>query len=252
MSKDAKRNLRNVMAFVMADREVNPDEQRFIKSLQDRLDISDAELREIIAAVKAAPGKIMMPRDPAAADETVRMLEEAAVADGQISARERRALDRLKQAARSRADSAEAAKAAREIEAATEEVYRHFNAWDAPVRAEKIAAIGAYGGDAVVPLLKTLESYRTPEGSADALEMKALVAEQLGSLNDQRATYYLAQQVSIGDVDDEVTSAALRFAAAGALGQLTGLGFTADQDGVDAVRKWWFATGSKQYETLAY
>ena len=104
----------------------------------------------------------------------------------------------------------------------------------------------------MISLLRVLETGRVPEGAADGLELKTLVAEHLGRLGDERAVYYLAQQVTIGEMDDEVTNGELRFAVAEALGRIADRPFSRDQGGVEAARKWWFAEGLRRYDHLAY
>ena len=137
------------------------------------------------------------------------------------------------------------------LDAAVEEVYAGFGDWDEATRRSKFAVVGAFGRPAIVPLLRMLESYRTPDGSADPLEMRILVIDQLAALGDERAVYYLAQQIAL-DGADEVTGPAVRAAAAEAIGRIVGQPFARGDAGVAAARQWWRAGGMKQYDSLIF
>ena len=137
-----------------------------------------------------------------------------------------------------------------EITAAVEEIYTDFASWDDDTRRAKLQAIGSRGRAASKFLLAILESYRAPDGMDDTLEMKALTARQIGKLGDERAIYYLAQQINIGDGDDDVTSAVLRGACASAIGQIVGEKFSSDERGVNAARQWWDDIGRQEYNRL--
>ena len=119
-------------------------------------------------------------------------------------------------------------------------------------RRAKLQELAAMGRGVVVPLLRVLESYKSPDGAPNALSLKARVAETLGELGDDRAVYYLAQQVNIGEQEDEITNAALRRASAAALGALVGAEFSADDEGVAAARQWWQGSGRRVYDRLAF
>jgi tellurite resistance protein len=261
MDDKTRQDLANVMVFALVDGEVSDQEKRFIDALRIRLGVSDAELRDLVQQVRINPKHVVVPADAAEAAETVRLLVDLAAADGVIDPAEREVL--VKIARRAGMDQAtlegmigpagEAAEAGEaQIDARVDEVYARFGAWDGSTRRAKLAEIAAYGRQAVPALIGLMESYRVPDGCGDSLELKALLAEQLGGLGDERAVYYLAQQVNIGDVDDEVTNAALRHAAAEALGQIVGEALSRDQEGVEAARTWWFAVGSRRYDKLAY
>jgi len=111
-----------------------------------------------------------------------------------------------------------------------------------------VTAAGAAGA---VLLLRILESYRTPDNAANALELKTMACEQLGDTADARAAYYLAQQVSIGDGEDEISSPELRTAAAEAMGKVVGEPFSRDSDGIDAARSWWSSPAAAEFQQLA-
>jgi len=95
-----------------------------------------------------------------------------------------------------------------------------------------------------------LESYRRPDGCETTVAMKTLLAEALGQIGDRRAVYYLSQQVSIGDSDDEITSAELRAACAHAIGRIAGVEFPRDESVVLAARQWWLDSGGDEYNQL--
>jgi len=136
-----------------------------------------------------------------------------------------------------------------EINAAIDRMYVKFCEWSDDERRSRCEAIGAHGTAAVIPLLHVVESYRNPDGG-EGRRMKAMIIDQLAAIGDDRVVYYLAQQVSLGDTDDEVTCAALREAAAEAVGKIAGKGFTRDRAGVLACRDWWAGEGTKTYRTL--
>lgn len=261
MDDKTRQDLANVMVFALVDGQVSDQEKRFIDALRIRLGVGDAELRDLIQQVRINPKRVVVPADAAAAAETVRLLVDLAAADGVIAPAEREMLVKIaRQAGLDQAtlkgmigpagEDAEAGEA--QIGARVDEVYAGFGGWDGSARRAKVAEIAAYGRQAVPALLGLLESYRVPDGCDDSLELKALVAEQLGKLGDERAAYYLAQQVNIGDIDDEVTNVALRHAAAEALGRIVGESFSRDQEGVTAARTWWFVVGSRRYDKLVH
>jgi len=261
MDETTKRNMRNVMVFALADGDLNAHERRFIETLRDRLGLDTEEFRALVEEVRNDPKRLTLPREPQEAQEAIRLLVEAAWVDGHIGQTEHRLLRRLTEHAGLDAAVAEglisptaevAAPASEKLEALVDEIYASFAAWDESVRREKLAAVAAAGRGATEVLLRVLESYRVPDGAPNALELKALVAEQLGGLGDARAVYYLAQQVNVGELDDEVSNAALREACAEALGRLVGRPFSRDAEGVEAARKWWFTEGIRQYDTLLY
>lgn len=134
----------------------------------------------------------------------------------------------------------------------TDEIYEQFPSWPEATQREKLGQFASAGGAAVVPLLRIIESYRTPDGAANTLALKVMVCQHLGRLGDDRAVYYLSQQISLGDAEDEINSAALRYAATEALGRIIGKPFTPDAQGVQAARDWWVGPGRARYDQLAF
>jgi len=261
MSTQAERNMRNVIVLALADGTLSDEEKRFIDELRIKSGIGDEQFRRLCRQVREEPGKLAMSADPQEVREGIALLAEAAAADGRISPSEQELLQRLGQrvgmddaAINGLIDSLAAAQTAREgqIETLIKEIYAGFAGWDERTRNEKLAAVGAFGRAATMHLVRALESYRTPAGAADALEVKKFIAVQLGLGGDDRAAYYLAQQVNIGDADDEITNSALRCAAAEALGKLVGESFGPDQAGVEQARGWWQLAGHTRYDRLAF
>jgi len=261
MNVDAKRDIKNVIAMAVVDGAFADDEKQFVKDLRARLGMGDEEFARAVEEVRAERGKFHLPRDPAEAEAALRVLAEAAAADGVMTQQEQSLLDRL--ARHVGLDESKVSAMLDEItgvgrereakaEAMLEEMYHQFAGLDDQARREKLDAVAKLGRAAVVPLLQVLESYRVPDGAPGTIELKILVTEQLGKIGDARATYYLCQQVNISDVDDEITNSALRAAAAEALGKIVGEEFTRDPEGVDAARKWWLAKGHIDYNQLAY
>ena len=134
----------------------------------------------------------------------------------------------------------------------SDEIYQQFAGWLETTQREKLDQFASAGDAAVVPLLRILESYRTPVGAANTLALKTMVCQHLGRLGDGRAVYYLCQLISLGDADDEINSAALRYAAAEALGRIIGKPFTPDAQGVQTAREWWLGPGRVRYDQLAF
>jgi hypothetical protein len=139
-----------------------------------------------------------------------------------------------------------------ELSHLADEIYQQFAGWPEPTQREKLDQFASAGEAAVVPLLRILESYRTPVGAANTLALKTMVCQQLGRLGDDRAVYYLCQQISLGDAEDEINSAVLRYAAAEALGRIIGRPFSPDAKGVQAAREWWLGPGRVRYDQLAF
>ena len=257
MNERAASNLRNVIVLALVDGQLSDEEKQFIDVLRTKLGIDEGEFRDLCEQVRRDPKQLSLPRDAVEAEEAIRLLVEAAMADAQAGEREWKLLARLAAKAGLETSSieqmlAEAGGAHQdEMEALAVEIYASFAQWDDPTRSEKVAALARCGRESVPPLQRLLERYRVPDGAAAALGLKTLVAAQLGRVGDDRAAYYLAQQVNIGDIDDENTNGALRSAAAEALGRVVGQEFSRDQDGVVAARAWWFSHGLPQYDRLA-
>jgi len=258
---DSTKDLRNVIVFALADGDFNDDERAFVANLAGEAGIGQEELARLTAEAEAGGQKLSLPRDADKARRAIELLAGTAAVDGVVSDKERRMLMRIARRLEIEDTIVEemigralagATVDESEVESRLEDIYAHFNSWDGATRAAKLDEFAHIGRQAVEPLLRLLESYRVPDGAENALELKRLVVEKLGDLGDGRAAYYLVQQVSIGDLDDEITCGALRCAAAGALGKITGKGFTADQAGVAAVRAWWASrpTDRAQYDKL--
>ncbi len=243
--------------YLLVDGELADEEKRFIESLRAKLGVVGEDFERLCQQVREDPKRLSLPTGRGRAQATLRLLVEAAASDAVISDPERRLLGRVAgRVGLNESDLNELIASVSgahdgQLEAMLEEIYAGFAGWDEAVRREKVEALAAFGRASVLPLLRVLESYRKPEGAADALELKALAAEQLGKIGDDRAVYYLAQQVNIGEMDDEVTSAALRCISAEAVGRIVGEPLTPDRQGVEAARQWWFAQGIRQYDRLA-
>ncbi len=253
-----ERALQNIIAFAMADGEFTDEERDYLDTLRHQLGIDDETYQRILHETAEGAKSLKIPQSPEDVRELIHRLVQVAASDHDVSDTERKLLARIANHAGVPLDEVRVL-IARELDAVgndtltpkdpaadaamerlTATIYKEFNAWDQAARQAKLAEVAAAGCQAVIPLLRLLESYRVPDGAASALELKALVVGQLGQLKDKRAVYYLIQQVNIGDGDDEVTCLALRSAATAALGQILDRAeFTADQGGIDAVRRWW-------------
>ncbi|MFW6154998.1 MAG: hypothetical protein ACOC95_07275 [Planctomycetota bacterium] len=264
MSDSAGSHLKNALVMVMADGDVSDAEKTFIYDLRARLGIDDDEFRALCAEVKADRRRLDVPTTGEAADQALRRLVDAATADDVIRPAEKRVLEKaahhvgrdlaeleamILQAAPGASATVVDDQVAAAIEQAVEALYRRFGDWSDEQRRQACGEIAAHGTAAVVPLLRVVESYRNSDGG-DGLRMKELIVDQLADLGDGRVVYYLAQQVSLGDTDDEVTCAALRAASAEAIGRLVGESFTRDADGIEACRQWWRSKGMTEYQTL--
>ena len=261
MSENAAGNLRNVIVFALADGQMTDEEKQYIDSLREKLGIDAGEFAKLCDRVRQDPRKLALPRDEGEAEEAIRLLVETAAVDGRITPGEHRLLRRLARHAGMSPHRLEAMLDAASgpspqeqmrIEAIVREIYAEFNKWDADTRGAKLNELADMGRAAVEPLLRILESYRNPDGADNALELKTLVARCLGRLADVRAVYYLAQQVTIGDSDDETSNAALRGAAAEAIGGIVGQPFGADAAGIEAAREWWNSDRSKEHQQVAF
>ena len=261
MNENSKRNLRDVLVFVLADGHLAEEEKDFVRSLRERLAIDKDEFRQLCEGVRDGHKKLTRPRDPELAKETLRLLVEAAAADKDVAPVERRLLHRAADYIGVKPGPLDAMIAESmgypdpsnvEIDAAVEEIYQNFAAWDEATRRAKLTALADQGRLRMRALVRMLECYRAPEGMEDPLDMKVLLAEQLARLQDSRPVYYLAQQVDIGDAEDRVTNLHFRAAAAEAIGKIIGREFARDQAGIDAAREWWRSEGNQQYDYLVY
>ncbi len=261
MDDNARKLLRNAIALAVADGRVHEDERGRIDRLRKELGVEDDEFRRLCQQVREDPDSVEVPTDPGEAQAMMEALVELAAADGTVGDAERGLLHRVAYAAGIEsarvnmvlAGTADSPASHVRTQSLADEIYRRFREWDDPTRRAALARLAAESGDGVIALLRIFESYRRPEGMGDALELKALVAEQLGELGDDRAVYYLAQQVSIGDEEDDFTNAALRHAAAGAVGRILAIPeFTPDPKGVVAIRRWIGTPKALVYDRIAY
>ncbi len=257
MNENAKRNLKNAMVLVLADGELAEGEKTFLETLRDRLGLDAADFRQAAAEVREDRKKISLPASPAEAEELLRILVEAASADGIVTPAERNLLERITDhigISRSSLETMLSAGASQESEAEitalTDAIYDEFTGWDEPTRIERIGQLAGFPQGALA-ILRLLESYRVPDDAENSLELKAILVAQLGQIGDERAVYYLVQQVCIGDGEDEITNAALRQATAEAIGKIVKENFTADSAGIQAARRWWQSSASKPYDHLA-
>jgi hypothetical protein len=271
----------------LADGRLGEQEKRYIDGLRKRMGMEAAEFVRLVEDVRSEGKKLALSREGEKARAVVRLLARTAAADGVVDEKERRLLGRiaaytglgdeviermLVEELSSASDSGGSTESSGEstptagqagkakdapndtaVEARLREIYAEFTGWDAATRQRKVDELADWGRHAVVPLLRILESYRNPDGSDNALELKDMVIRKLGELKDERAVYYLVQQVSIGDVEDEITNLSLRAAAAEALGKITGHDFSPDQAGIEAARQWWTKGGAERnkYDKLA-
>jgi len=249
MGDNAQQDLQNVIVMALIDKTLSDAEEQFIGSLRAKLGIDEATFGRICREVREDRSRLSLPRDPAKA---VELLRQVALADGQISEAEQRILDRLVEHIGATASQEERLSVELELPHLVDEIYEQFSGWSDTTQREKLDQFASAGTAAVIPLLHILESYRMAEGAADTLALKALVCQQLGRLGDGRAVYYLCQQISLGDAEDEINSAALRYAATEALGRIIGQPFTPDAQGVQAAREWWLGPGRAQYDHLAF
>lgn len=258
MDSDKRRHLRNAIVISAMDGKVSAQEQAFIGRLREELGISEAEFDEVVAEVRENPHRLSVPRG-AEAREVFDALVQAAMADGELAEREKRVLRKVaRHIGLSEQELSEALPGVgpdpavmEAIDRQVDELYAGFGQWDATTRGAKLDTLADHGEIAVLPLLGLLESYRTPEGCDDALELKTLAADRLGRIEDERAVYYLAQQVSLGDGEDEITNADLRGACAEAMGRIVGQDFSRDQAGIEAARLWWRANQQSRFNRLA-
>jgi DNA-binding transcriptional MerR regulator len=260
MSEQARQHARNVMVLALANRHVGPEQKDFIRRLCRELGLDAEQVRQLCSEVREAPSELSIPEDPQQREALLGEMVAVARVDGEIDDAERRMLlEFVSSAGLDAADLDALLSGGRrnqqieeDAERLLEACYAGFAGWDEATRREKLREVAGLGRDAVIPLLRLLESYREPDSMDDALELKTLVAEQLGELGDARAVYYLAQLVNLGDSDDEICDARLRTASAGAIGRIAGLDVPEGAEGVEAVRQWWRMPAAKRYDQLAF
>ena len=252
MNETEKISLRNVMVVVMADGSLTDEERRFIHRLRDNLGIDRDEFRALCEQVHQSRKRLEIPTGPLAAEKMLGLMIDAAKADGEIAPAEQRVLEKVSQFIERSASEMETVlidPVETEINAVIDRMYMKFAEWSDDERRSHCQTLGAHGPAAVIPLLRVVESYRNPDGG-EGWQMKAMIIDQLATMGDDCVVYYLAQQVSLSDADDEVTCTALREAAADAIGKITGKGFTRDAAGILACRDWWAGEGTQTYRTL--
>jgi len=266
----AERYMQGAMLMALADGVLDPQEKHLLRKLQRRLGLSDEQLRQLVADLRAKrPVEALFPQTPDHRRAAFELMVAVARADGQISPEERELLGKVARhldldeatvqevlgtgpevaqataAEAQPATSGPADQTRREIVELIGQFYRHMKDWpDARQRAERFLE---YGQEAVIPLIRAFESYRCPDGLPDACAWKTIVAELLGRLGDTRAVYYLAELLRFGDEDNELTNQELREATAEAIGRLTGKAFPRSPEGVRAARQWWFQEGMDKY-----
>jgi uncharacterized tellurite resistance protein B-like protein len=267
-----ERALQNIIAFAMADGDFADEERDYLDALRRQMGIDDETYQRLLHETAEGAKSLKIPKEPEEVRELIHRLVQAAASDHDVSSTERKLLARIAEHAGVSLEEVDrlieqeleavgndtliqpdpAVDAAMERLTAT--IYKEFNAWDQAMRETRLAEMAQAGVHAVIPLLRLLESYRVPDGAVNALDLKTLVVNQLGGLKDERAVYYLIQQVNIGDSDDEISCLSLRAAAAAAVGQILGRAeFTADQTGINALRRWWLhsPTDRQDFDKLA-
>jgi len=254
MQENQEKSLANVLVMMSVDGKITAEEKSFVEKLKTRFDIDNDDFSSLLEQFRNSPKHMAIPRGEEGRD-VFKLLVEAAQADDTIAEPEQRLLQRVaKHVGLSDIEAQPlipgAEESIAEIDEKIAQIYESFNKWDSKTRAARVEDIAKYGPLAVVSLLKVLESYRVPEGLPDNLELKTLVAEQLGQLGDKRAVYYMAQHVNIGDTDDEISNASLRNACAEAIEKLVGRKFDPENK-LDAMRQWWISSGKDDYSELA-
>jgi hypothetical protein len=258
MSQSNLTTLKNVLVMLSMDGKISPDEQEYLDQLRIRLGIDEAEYRDAIDDVRENPSRLSVPKGPAG-QAVLDQLIEAAHADGELAEREVSLLKKVATYLGLSPSQLEGRlpvneETAEQIEQAIDELYAHFSQWDEATLAAKLDGLVRFGSAAALPMLRVLESYRTPDGCERNVELKEHIARRLGTLGDDRAIYYLAQQVCLGDIDEEITSQALQIACAEAIEQVLGEQFTQGQTGpeaIQAVQTWWQGPGEKAYSRLS-
>lgn len=255
--KDVRNQLLNVLVFSLADGKVTEEEKQYIGRLRDRLGVATEEFSALVKQVRDGHRSLAVSSDPVLSGQTFELLLELAQADGEIANREETILRKVgrragltemeiseRLAGRPETDSD------RVLSPRIEELYRKFSEWDEATRKARVNTLSETRGS-VVALLRIMESYRTPDGASNGLGLKMLIAEQIGLRDDPRAVYYLAQQINLGNGEDELTSQAFREVVAEAIGRLVGQPFMRDEAGVASVRRWWNDIGRHEYSQLA-
>ena len=251
---DRGRDLKNILVMLLADGVISDDEKDHLKKIKRRLELTTEDFTELVDEFKQDPNRLNVPQGQAGRD-ALNLLLEAALADGEMTSAEMVILEKVARHVGVSDMELQSLipgndESIGRINDSVDELYEAFNSWDPATRAQKVLKIASYGVVAVVPLLQVLESYRIPDGAENSLELKLLVAGQLGQLKDTRAVYYLAQHVNIGDTDDEISNPEFRDQCAKAIGLITGLQFEGE-DKQKMVRDWWLGPGKESFSELA-
>lgn len=261
MNDKQKKAIKNVLVMLSVDGEISESEKDFISKLKKRYQIAEEEFTGLLQEFRSSSVKMSIPKGEEGRD-VFKLLVEAAEADGKVVLAEQRLLQKVaKHVGMSDMESESlipgVEEAIIEINAMVEDMYSHFNEWDTGIRQEKLEEFVGFGSVAVVPLLQVIESYRVQDGAADNLELKTLIAEKLGKIEDTRPVYYLTQQVNIGDVEDEISNSKFRDACIEAISKLTGTQFEREEisDGnyvsrQEKVIEWWQLTGKEEFNEL--
>jgi hypothetical protein len=263
MNDDALRDLRNAMVVVLLDGKIDEGEKTFLNRLRQQVGIDPDRFSALVQEVRENPSRLDVPKGPQG-ERVLQQLIDAATSDNELSDRERKVLKKVADhvglddmrfeqllALTQTADADESLEDAGAVDREVEALYANFAQWDDARRREQIDTIASTAADGILTILKLLESYRVPDGCEDNLHMKTLLVDWLGQQGDERAVYYLAQQVSLGDVEEEISNAALRAACSEAMGNITGQGFSRDDAGVENARAWW-RRGQDRYNRLAF
>lgn len=275
--------MRAVLVTAIADGVVRGEEQSLIRRLRRKLGIDDARLQALVAELRSAmqPDALLPSRSEERREALLLMVITAQI-DGEIDGREREVLQKMAdrlgfdapafshiletgiaRAHRLRGDArigeavahavtaVDSAAARARAEQLVQIMYAQY--FDRPSVHRELDELVALGSSAAIPLIRAFESYRRPRPPATPAQFKALLAETLGRIGDQRAVYYLASTVALGDEeDDETNTTELRITVAKALSLLVGERFSPDAAGVRAAREWWSGVGGRSYQSLSF
>lgn len=258
MDEQTQRNLKNIMVMVLVDGELNDQEELFLESLRDRTSIDPKDFQVLRDEARRNPTRLSIPKGAEGTD-ALKLLIQAALADGEISEREKTVIQKVANylelsdsMVNQLIDEEQLSPEEEEkLNHLIEEFYAQYNHWDDSTRRQKLGELESWARPVVVPVLRMIESYRTPDEAEDALDFKTDLAHLLGRLGDERAVYYLAQQISLGDDVEDISSPELRLASADAIEQITGRQFD-PSDKLEDARKWWRNDGQTEYNHLAF
>ncbi len=260
MNDNAGVSLRNVIVLALADGKLAPEERTFIEELRKKLDINKEDFNELCRQVKEDRTSITVPKGEDEVRDMLQLLVQTAAIDGQMDPTEHKFLLGIVRHAGIPEMEFERMVAScigpsREqlaiLEKHTALIYAHFNEWDQAKRCEVLDEMAAEGMPATIPMLRMFESYRVPDGAEDALELKIMLAEYLGNTSDSRVVYYMYQQATIGEMEDETTSSELRQAALAAISKIVEVDFSDTKDGKRMIADWWKTPDGQEYVSLA-